>query len=122
MIKKIVKTTNLLKIALVLLTTQILSPSSVLAEGIAVEPKAVKIEDVITNIRNYFLGAVIIVCVFMILWAAFNYVTSGGDEKKVESAKKTIYYAVIGLIVALLAVSIVGLVRGVIEGGASGPV
>lgn len=84
--------------------------------GISVEPPTVTIEDVLMRIRNYFLGFVIIACVFMILWGAFQYTTSGGDEKKTESAKKTIYYAVIGLIVALLAVGIVGLVRGIVEG------
>ncbi len=83
---------------------------------ISVEPPNVTIVDVLTRIRNYFLGFVIIACVFMILWGAFQYTTSSGDEKKVETAKKTIYYAVIGLIVALMAVGIVSLVRGVVEG------
>lgn len=66
--------------------------------------------------RNYFLGIVIIACVFMILWGGFTYVTSGGDEKKVENGKKTIFYAVIGLMIALLANAIVSLAQGIALG------
>lgn len=74
------------------------------------------ISAVLERIRNYFLGAVIIASVFMILWGAFQYTTSGGDEKKTTSAKKTIYYACIGLVIAMLAVAIVNLAMGAVKG------
>jgi len=63
------------------------------------------------------LGAVIVASIFMILWGAFQYTTSGGDEKKTESAKKTITYAIIGLVIAMLAIAIVQLVLGIVGGG-----
>jgi hypothetical protein len=94
-------------------------PGVVLAvpdDTLSVTPPDVSISDVLLRIRNYFFGAVIVACVFMILWGAFNYTTSGGDDKKVETAKKTIFYAVIGLVIASLAVAIVSLVQGIVGG------
>ncbi|MDR0957497.1 MAG: pilin [Candidatus Nomurabacteria bacterium] len=53
----------------------------------------------IINAMLYIIG---ILCVVFIIWGGITYTMSRGDSKKVESAKNTILYAVIGLIVALL--------------------
>ena len=82
--------------------------------NISKEAPVVNLETVLTNVRNLFFGAVIVTCVFMILWAAFNYATSAGDQEKTKTAQKTITYAVIGLIVAALANTIVAIVSGVV--------
>lgn len=58
----------------------------------------------IVNIISILIGAIAII---MILISGFSYITSGGDTNKVESAKSTLLYAVIGLIVAALAQVIV---------------
>jgi len=116
---KIARSKKILETVAVVSLAQMISAGTALAvpdSNISVEPPTVSIYDVLTRVRNYFLGAVIITCVFMILWGAFNYTTSGGDEKKVETAKKTIYYAVIGLVVALLAMAIVNLTIGMVKG------
>jgi NADH:ubiquinone oxidoreductase subunit 4 (subunit M) len=47
----------------------------------------------------------------MILVGAFYFVTAGGDEDKVETAKKYILYAAVGLAIALLAKAIVEIVQ-----------
>lgn len=57
------------------------------------------------NVLLLIIGAV---SVIMIIYGGFRYVTSGGDSSAVTSAKNTILYAVVGLIVALLAYAIVG--------------
>ncbi|OGD94876.1 hypothetical protein A3F02_03595 [Candidatus Curtissbacteria bacterium RIFCSPHIGHO2_12_FULL_38_9b] len=41
--------------------------------------------------------------VFLIIIAGFKFVTSGGDPKKLESAKATLTYAIIGLVITILA-------------------
>lgn len=61
----------------------------------------------VVNLLLYILGAV---AVIMIIVGGFMYVTSGGDAGGVKKAKDTIFYAVIGLIVALLAYAIVNFV------------
>ena len=50
--------------------------------------------------------------VLFLLWGGLQYVTSSGNKDKAEQAKQTITYAVIGLIVIVLARVIVTLVTG----------
>lgn len=61
----------------------------------------------VINILLYILGAVAVV---MIVIGGIRYTTSNGDSGAITSAKNTILYAVIGLIVAILAYSIVNFV------------
>lgn len=61
----------------------------------------------IVNILLYIIGAVSVV---MIVIGGFKYVVSNGDAAQVKSAKDTIFYAVIGIIVAVLAYAIVNFV------------
>ena len=70
------------------------------------------IGDVVKTIVNtllYILGSV---CVIVIILGGVFYVTSMGNAASVEKAKNTILYAVIGLVVALLAYAIVNFVIG----------
>lgn len=61
----------------------------------------------IVNVLLFIIGAV---SVIMIVIGGLKYVTSNGDSSQVTSAKNTIMYAVIGVIVALLAYAIVNFV------------
>jgi cytochrome bd-type quinol oxidase subunit 2 len=58
----------------------------------------------IINILSVLVGAI---AVIMVILGGFRYVTSAGSEKGVESAKKTILYALIGLVIVALAQVIV---------------
>jgi len=58
-----------------------------------------------------------IIAGIMILFAAFTYLTSGGDPEKVGSAKNQIIYAVVAIVVALLAVSINLIVKSFVSTG-----
>ena len=61
----------------------------------------------IVNVFLFIIGAV---AVIMLVYGGFRYVTSGGDASAVTAAKNTILYAVIGIIVAILAYAIVDFV------------
>jgi hypothetical protein len=63
----------------------------------------------ITNVLLFLIGAV---SVIMLIIGGIRYTISGGDSTAVTSAKNTILYAVIGIIVALLAYAIVNFVIG----------
>ena len=65
-----------------------------------------RFEDIV-NVMLYIIGAI---AVIMIVIGGIRYVTSNGDSGSVKSAKDTILYSVIGLIVAILAYSIVNFV------------
>lgn len=63
----------------------------------------------ITNVLLFIIGAV---SVIMLIIGGIRYTVSGGDSAAVTSAKNTILYAVVGIIVALLAYAIVNFVLG----------
>jgi lysylphosphatidylglycerol synthetase-like protein (DUF2156 family) len=54
----------------------------------------------IINIISLLVGAV---AVIMLIYGGFRYVTSGGKQESVTSAKNTIIYAIIGLVIVALA-------------------
>ena len=61
----------------------------------------------ITNILIFLTGAI---SVIMIVVGGFKYVVSAGDQTAAASAKNTILYAVIGLVVAFAAYAVVNFV------------
>lgn len=63
----------------------------------------------IINAALYIIGAV---SVLMIIYGGIRYTISAGNATNVTAAKNTIMYAVVGLIVALLAYAIVNWVLG----------
>src|SRR6266498_3162289 len=61
----------------------------------------------VANALIFLVGAI---AVIMIIIGGLRYVISNGDSKQTESAKNTILYAVIGLVVAIASFAIVGFV------------
>lgn len=70
------------------------------------------VQAVVQNVVNWLSWIVGIVSVIMIIVGGFRYITSGGASDKVTSAKNTIIYAIIGLIIVALAQFIVRFVIG----------
>ena len=62
---------------------------------------------IITTVINIFSLIVGVISVIMIIIGGLKYITSGGDSGNVTSAKNTILYAVIGLVIVALAQIIV---------------
>lgn len=62
-----------------------------------------RINKIITQAINIFSVVVGIIAVIMIIVGGFKYITSGGDSGNISSAKNTIIYAVIGLVIVALA-------------------
>jgi uncharacterized membrane protein len=58
----------------------------------------------IVNLASAIVGAV---AVIMLIYGGFKYITSGGDETGAKSARNTIIYAVVGLVIVALAQFIV---------------
>ena len=59
---------------------------------------------------NIFLFAVGALSVIMLIWGGIRYTTSAGDSNKVQAAKNTVLYAIVGLVIAILAYAIVNMV------------
>jgi|SRR5581483_1975458 len=64
-------------------------------------------QNLLTKIINVFTIVVGVIAVIMIIVGGLRYITSGGESGKVGSAKTTIIYALIGLVVVALAQLIV---------------
>lgn len=69
-----------------------------------------KLSDLIIEIVKGVVGSLAIVAVIFVVVGAINYMTSAGDSGKVQKAKNTILYALIGLIISVLAFAIVNFV------------
>jgi len=61
------------------------------------------VNNIVALVINIFSVVVGIIAVIMIIIGGIRYVTSGGNDQSVASAKNTILYAIIGLIIVALA-------------------
>lgn len=66
----------------------------------------------VKNVTNVLLLIVGVASVIMLIIGGLRYIFSGGSKEAVDGAKNTILYAVIGIVVALLAFAIVNFVLG----------
>ena len=64
-------------------------------------------QGLLDNIVNIFSAIVGVIAVIMIIVGGLRYITSGGDSSRVGGAKTTIIYALVGLVVVVLAQLIV---------------
>ena len=68
--------------------------------------------NLLTKAVTYLYTAFYIVAVGYILWAAFTFLQAGGDAKKVEEAKNKLKYAVIAIVIALVASGVSKILSG----------
>jgi hypothetical protein len=66
------------------------------------------------NIIGIGKNILFILAVGLILWAAFSFLTSSGDEKRIAKAKNTLIYAIVAIILGLLAFVITGFIANLI--------
>ena len=71
---------------------------------------------VFSRITNTVLLIVGLISVIMLVYGGLRYILSGGDSKKVTDAKNTVLYAIIGLIISMLAYAIVHFVLNSVIG------
>lgn len=72
----------------------------------------VTLPEAIQIIVNTLLFAIGVAAVIMLIIGGLRYVLSGGNPQNTKAAKDTILYAVVGIVVALLAYAIVNFVLG----------
>lgn len=79
-------------------------------------PNSTSIRATILNVLQTVLNFMALLAVVMIVIAGIRYVFSQGEQEATDKARKTIVFAVIGLIIILLASAIVSFVTGVVSG------
>lgn len=73
----------------------------------------------ITNIITIIFVAAGLFAFFNLMIAGFNYISSGGDEKKILAATQSINMSLIGLVVMVAAAAVTGIVSFVLFGSAT---
>lgn len=71
---------------------------------------------VIRNVINVLLFVVGVAAVIMLIVGGIRYVVSAGDQQAVAGAKNTILYAIVGIVVAVLAYAAVNFVFTTLTG------
>ena len=75
---------------------------------------------VVVNIINWVLGFLALVAIVIVLIGGFEWMTAGGNEDKVGTAKKRLTYGLIGLAIIFLAWAIVRFVLNQFSSWAGG--
>jgi len=70
-------------------------------------PGTGRLNNIVATVINILSVVVGIVAVIMIIIAGFKFLTSGGDAQATASARNTIIYAIVGLVVVAMAQIIV---------------
>ena len=79
--------------------------------------QGVDLMDFITGLINWAIGIAALVCVVMLIFAGYSYITASGNEEKVQKATKTLTWAIVGLVICFIAVILVQFVLKNIIGG-----
>ncbi len=74
------------------------------------------LQAIINRVIGWIYVFFFVIAIILILFAAFTYLTSGGDAEKVTSAKNQLIYAAVAIAIALLAYSFTAIVSNIVGG------
>lgn len=77
-------------------------------------PSELEAKGRIASVVNWLLGIAATVAVLLIVVSGIRYIVSAGNQQEIDDAKKTITYAVIGLVITILAIVIVNVIIRII--------
>ena len=69
------------------------------------------LDDAVGKIVNPLFLILVAISTVFIIYAAYTFVTSGGDPGKTETARTTLVYAIVGLIVAFMALGVYNILK-----------
>ncbi|MBU0667498.1 pilin [Patescibacteria group bacterium] len=73
--------------------------------------------NLILTFLNFFLGFLGLLAVVMVIYGGILYVTAAGEQDKLDKGKKIIMYAVVGIVIILLAFALVNTILGGLGAG-----
>lgn len=71
------------------------------------------LENIFGNIISFLLAGGALSLLIMLIVTGFRFLTSGGDNKTLESAKNTFTYAIAGFIILSLSYIIIKIIEGI---------
>ena len=69
------------------------------------------LDEAVGRIVNPLFLVLVAISIIFIIFAAYTFVTSGGDPGKTETARTTLIYAIIGIVVAFLALGLYNVLK-----------
>ena len=100
-------------ISVLVLTTLLVLPVMALAVEDAPD---VDLWEALERVTNYLFALLIVVAAIFLIAAAFQFITAQGDPEKVKKARDYVLYALIGVVVGVLAKGLITFVQTMIEG------
>ena len=70
---------------------------------------------ILNLIINFITNIMFIIAPVMYLWAGFQYLTSGGDSAKIKSAKNTLIWTTVGIVIILIGEGIIYIVQNLLS-------
>ena len=72
------------------------------------------LRDFVVNAVNFVLGFLGLAAIIMIIYGGFMYVTAAGAEEKTTKGKKSVTYAIVGIVIILISFALVNtVIRGI---------
>ncbi|HJN62277.1 MAG TPA: hypothetical protein QGH92_01585 [Candidatus Parcubacteria bacterium] len=84
--------------------------------GECVQAPTIEVMGALNRITNWAFTILIVVAAMFITFAAFEFVTASGEAEKVKAAREYVLYALVGVVVALLARGLVQLIETIVTG------
>lgn len=92
-------------------STNKVSPISIQPPAAASAPDVNNLTNgALPNIITILFGIAILVAIFFLVFAGFQWMTSGGDKQKISDSKRRIVFTLVGLMVVFLAYVIIAFV------------
>ena len=73
------------------------------------------VAEIVVNVITWMMSIIGVIAVAFIIYGGIMYATSAGNEQQIERAKKILLYAIIGLVIAIMALVIATLVTRVVQ-------
>lgn len=70
---------------------------------------------VFQNIVNWALIFAGVAALFLIIYSGIKYIRSGGEQEQIKSARETLTYALVGLVVILLSFFIINVISDITQ-------
>lgn len=94
-------------------------PLLVLAQAVPgpIITSPVQVASLLQRVLNFVAAIVLTIALIMLLYAAILYLTAGSSETIHTKAKSVLIYAIVGIVIAILAFSVIPFVQTVLQGG-----
>lgn len=83
-----------------------LGPYFVFAQAAKVPEKELTVDElygIVVNVMNYFFSFALAIAVILIVIGGVTYMTAGGEEEKIATAKKRVIWGLVGALIIALA-------------------